>query len=152
MLRLRFEPTAANHLEVSRIYRRLGIWDTAHDYLQLSLALHGNDPLVLDALARHWRDWGRPGEGLPHAYRAVNIAPDWATAHNTLGTMLYVMGQRTEARKRFERAVQLQPDAGWALQNLCIAYQAEGRTREAIPTCRQAAAARKPARKPKESR
>jgi len=149
---LRFAPTVANHIEVARIYRRLGIMDTAYDYLKEGLAVNVNDPVAYDALARHWRDWGQPGEGLTLAYRAVALAPDWSTAHNTLGTLLFALGKRTEARKRFEMALGLQPGAPWALQNLCVAYQAEGRTREAIATCRQAAAAaRKPAR-PKESR
>jgi Flp pilus assembly protein TadD len=152
LFRLRFAPTAANHIEVARIYRKLGIMDTAHDYLKQSLAFNADDPVAHDALARHWRDWGQPGEGLTHAYRAVAIAPQWSAAHNTLGTLLFALGQRTDARKRFEMALGLQPGAPWALQNLCIAYQAEGRTREAIATCRQAAAAaRKPAR-PRESR
>jgi Flp pilus assembly protein TadD len=152
LFRLRFEPTVANHIEVARVYRRLGIMDTAYDYLKEGLAINGNDPVAYDALARHWRDWGQPGEGLTLAYRAVALAPEWSTAHNTLGTLLFALGQRTEARKRFEMALGLQPGAPWVLQNLCTAYQAEGRTREAIATCRQAAAAaRKPAR-PKESR
>ena len=153
LFRLRFAPTVANHIEVARIYRRLGIMDTAYDYLKESLVVNGDDPVAYDALARHWRDWGQPGAGLTDAYRAVSLAPQWSAAHNTLGTVLFALGQRTEARKRFETALGLEPGAPWALQNLCIAYQAEGRTREAITTCRQAAAAaRKPARSPKESR
>ena len=153
MLRLRFAPTPAHHLEVARIYRRLGILDTAHDYLSRSLTVNGPDPAVLDAMARLWRDWGQPAQGLSFAHRAVFLAPEWATPHNTLGTVLFALGQRTEARKRFELAVGLDPGAPWALQNLCTAYQAEGRTREAISTCRKADAARRKApRNLKESR
>jgi Flp pilus assembly protein TadD len=152
-LRLRFAPTPANHLEVARIYRRLGIFDTAHDTLSRSLTLNGPDPAVLDALARLWRDWGQPGESLSYAHRAVYLAPSWATSHNTLGTVLFRLGKRTDARKEFEEAVSLAPSAPWALQNLCIAYQAEGRTREAITACRKAdAASKKAPRASKESR
>lgn len=153
MLRLRFAPTPAHHLEVARIYRRLGIMDTAHDYLEQSLAVNGQNPMVLDAMARLWRDWGRPGSGLTPAYQAVHMAPQWAAAHNTLGTLLFALGKRADARARFELALGLEPGAPWALQNLCVAYQAEGRTREAISTCRQAdAARRRSSRAPKESR
>jgi Flp pilus assembly protein TadD len=153
MLRLRFAPTPGHHLEVARIYRRLGIFDTAHDYLSRSLTVNGPDPAVLDAMARLWRDWGQPGEGLSYAHRAAYLAPQWATAHNTLGTVLFALGKRIEARKRFELAVSLAPTAPWALQNLCLAYQAEGRTREAITTCRKADAAQRKAPRPsKESR
>jgi Flp pilus assembly protein TadD len=153
MLRLRFAPTAAHHLNVARIYRRLGILDTAHDYLSRSLDVNGPSPAVFDALARLWRDWGQPGQALSYSHRAAFAAPEWATAHNTLGTILFALGQRAEARKRFELAVGLDPTAPWALQNLCVSYQAEGRTREAISTCRRADAARRRAsRAAKESR
>jgi Flp pilus assembly protein TadD len=153
MWQLRLAPTPAHYMAVARVYRQLGITDTAHDYLARSLAVNGPDPKVLDAMARLWRDWGQPQEGLTYAHRAVYMAPGWAAGQNTLGTVLFALGQRTEARKRFEQAVSLEPDAPWALQNLCVAYQAEGRTREAITACRKAdAAKRKSPDTPKESR
>ena len=110
-------------------------------------------PNLRGALARLWRDWGQPGESLSYAHRAVYLAPSWAISHNTLGTVLFRLGKRTDARKQFEEAVSLAPSAPWALQNLCIAYQAEGRTREAIIACRKAdAASKKAPRASKESR
>jgi Flp pilus assembly protein TadD len=143
MLRLMLAPTAAHHLQVARAYRRLGIFDTAHDYLARSLTLNGPDPVVHDAMARLWRDWGQPGRGLSHAYQSVHLAPDWAVGQNTLGTLLYRLGQRADARQRFEAAVRLDPGAAYALENLCTVYMGEGRTRDAITACRQAEAARR---------
>ena len=145
MWQLRLAPTPAHYMAVARVYRQLGIMDTAHDYLARSLAVNGPDAAVLDAMARLWRDWGQPGEGLSYAHRAVYLAPQWATPHNTLGTVLFALGKRSDARKQFEEAVSLDPTAPWALQNLCLAYQAEGRTREAITTCRRADAAKRKA-------
>lgn len=151
--RVRLAPTAAHHLEVARAYVRLGIFDTAHDYLARSLTVNGPDPVVHDAMARLWRDWGQPGLGLSHAYQAVHLAPEWAVGQNTLGTLLYGLGQRRDAVQRFEAAVRIDPGAAYALQNLCTAYQAEGRTREAISMCRRAEAARvRPSAARKESR
>jgi Flp pilus assembly protein TadD len=143
MFRLTLAPTAEHHLDVARIYRRLGIIDTAVSYLDRSLALHGSDPVVHDAVARLWRDGGQPGMGLTHAYKAVYLAPDWPVGQNTLGTLLYAMGHRADARVRFERAVALDPGAAYALENLCTATFAEGRTREAITICREAREARR---------
>jgi len=143
VLRVRLAPTTDHYLAVARIYHRLGVLDTAYDYLDRSLAVNGPDPAVHDQLARVWRDWGQPGTGLAHAYQAVHLAPDWPVAENTLGTLLFAMGRRTDARERFERAVSLDPGAAYALANLCIAYQAEGRTRDAIRTCRRANDARR---------
>ena len=142
ILRVRLAPTAEHHLQVARVYRRLGILDAAYDYLARSLVVNGPDPAVHDALARQWRDWGQPGIGLSHAYQAIHLAPDWPTAYNTLGTLLYALGQRAEALQRFEDAARLDPDAHYAWRNLCALYQAAGRTREAIAACRQADAAR----------
>lgn len=142
---LRLAPTPAHYMAVARIYRRLGIMDTAHDYLAHSLTVNGNTPEVLEALARLWRDWGQLDRALTYAYQATYQDPDWAVARNTLGTVLHALGQRTAAREQFERAAALAPEAPWALQNLCVEYQAEGRTREAISACRRAEAAKKQA-------
>jgi Flp pilus assembly protein TadD len=128
--------------------------DTAFDYLERSLVLNGPDPAVHDAIARLWRDWGQPGMGLSHAYKAVHQAPRWAVAQNTLGTLLFRLGHRADARARFEEAVRLDPAAAYALENLCTVNLAEGRTREAITLCHQAASARRrqPSATPPESR
>ena len=134
-------PTPAHHLQVARAYRAIGIFDTAYDYLAKSLALNGPDAEVHDAVARLWRDWGNPGAGLSHAYQAVSLAPTWPVAQNTLGTLLFKLGHRADARTRFETAVRLDPTAAYALDNLCTVHMAEGRTREAITVCRQAKAA-----------
>lgn len=142
MFRLRVAPTPTHHVEVARRYRRLGILDTAHDYLTRSLAVNGPDAVVHDQLARLWRDWAQPGAGLAHAYQAIYLAPDWPAARNTLGTLLHAMGRRRDALARFEEVVRLDPEAAYSWQNLCVLYQAEGRTREAIAACHQADATR----------
>lgn len=142
LFRLLLAPTAAHHLQVARAYRAIGIFDTAYDYLARCLTLNGPDADVHDALARLWRDWGQPGTGLSHAYQAVSLAPDSPVAQNTLGTLLFTLGHRADARARFETAVRLDPTAAYALENLCTLTLAEGRTKEAITICRQAKEAR----------
>jgi Flp pilus assembly protein TadD len=143
LFRLMLAPTAGHHLQVARAYRAIGIFDTAYDYLAKSLTLNGPDAEVHDAVARLWRDWGQPGTGLSHAYQAVSLAPDWPVAQNTLGTLLFKLGHRDDARARFEAAVRLDPTAAYALENLCTLTLADGQTREAIKICRQAKAARR---------
>ncbi len=156
LLRVMLAPTAEHHLQVARAYRGAGILDQAHDYLTRSLTVNGPDPVIHDALARLWRDWGNPGLGLADAYRAVYLAPEWPAAHNTLGTLLYKLGLRDEARARFERVVALDPGAAYALDNLCRLSLMDGRTRDAIVQCRQAdavrAGRRPPAADPREPR
>jgi len=142
LFRLLLAPSADHHLQVARAYLKIGIFDNAYDYLARSLVLNGPDPAVHDALARLWREWGNPGVGLSHAYQAVSLAPNWAVAQNTLGTLLYVLGDRDAARLRFEQAVQLDPEAAYGLDNLCTLNTADGRAMDAIAFCQRAKTAR----------
>jgi Flp pilus assembly protein TadD len=136
-------PTPQHHLDVADAYMRNGVFDRAYDYLNRSLTVNGPEPMVLDALARLWRDWGQPGEGLGHAHRALYLVPKSPIAHNTLGTLLYRVGRRDEARASFSRALELDPSAWYAMANLCYVNMAAGDTKTAIAQCRQATVLRK---------
>ena len=139
-------PTTEHYLEAADAYVKQGVRDRAHDYLTRSLNSNGPDARVYDALARLWRDWGQPGEGLGHAHRAVYLAPDSAVAHNTLGTVLYRLGQIKDAEASFTQALAADPKAWYAMANLCHVSMNTGRTRAAIAQCRRAAALRKAVR------
>ena len=141
-------PTSEHYVEVAAAYISRGVRDRAYDYLTRSLAINGPNAAVYDALARLWRDWDQPGEGLPHAYRALYLEPKSPVVHNTLGTLLYRLGKRADARASFSRAVQLDATAWYAFANLCHADMAAGNTLAAIDNCRKAAALRKHAHVP----
>ena len=100
-----------------------------------------------EALARIWRDWGTPHLGLGDAYRAVHYAPDSPSAANTLGTVLQALGYAEEARDWYRRALALDPNAWYALNNLC--YAAIMAREMAIDTCRAAVTAAPDAREPR---
>lgn len=142
-------PTTAHHLDVAGAYVRRGVLDRAYDYLNRSLTINGADPGVFDALARLWRDWGRPGDGLGHAYRAAYLSPKSPIAQNTLGTLLYRLGRRDGARAAFAQALEFDPAAWYAMANLCYVNMAVGNTALAITQCRKANALRKQAGSPK---
>ena len=57
---------------------------------------------------------------------AVRLRPDYARAHNSLGTLLYRQGRRDEAIAHFAEAVRLRPDFAEAHANLRAA-QGPGR-------------------------
>lgn len=141
-------PGSEQYLAVAAGYVRRGVLDRAHDYLTRSIAINGPNVAVYDALARLWRDWGQPGEGLPHAYRAVYLDPRSPIAHNTLGTLLYRLGRPTDARASFARAVELDANAWYALANLCHVDMAAGKKPAAIGECHRAVALRKTAHVP----
>ena len=109
-------------------------------------------PSIYDALARLWRDWGQPGEGLAACASGGVLEPRSAAAHNTLGTVLYRLGRRGDARASFTRALQLDATAWYALANLCHVNMAAGDTLAAIDQCRKAAALRKARRVRKSER
>ena len=91
-----------------------------------------------EVLARIWRDWGFPELGIGPATRATYFAPASAAAENTLGTLLDAVGQPAEARRAFGRALLLDANAGWALNNLCFVELRMGRLAEARSHCEAA--------------
>jgi len=140
LVKLALSPTAESHRQVALEYRRLGVLDQAHAYFTKAVTLDPNDAAALDALARIWRDWGFPERGMAEAQRAVQLAPASASAANTIGTLLEALGHATEARDWYVRALWLDPNASYALNNLC--YSAIMLTHaDAVAQCRRALAA-----------
>ena len=126
------------HREVAGEYRRLGLLDHAYDHLAKAIRLDSRDAEAYEALARIWRDWGFSHLGLGDAHRAVYYAPNRASAHNTLGTLLQALGHPDEARKAYRRALALEPAAAYALNNLCYLSFTERKPVQAIDECRAA--------------
>ncbi len=133
-------PSPQTYRGVALEYRRLGIFDRAHQYLQNALLLQPKDAATYDALARMWRDSGFPHLALGDAYRAVYFAPESAAVHNTLGTVLQAMGRRDLARTAYERALSLDPSAAYALNNLCYGWVLDGNPSKASQACERALA------------
>jgi Flp pilus assembly protein TadD len=134
-------PTAENERRLGDEYVRQGILDAAYDHFEAALRLDPHDAHSQEGIARIWRDWGFPHRGLSSAYRAVYWAPESASAHNTLGTLLLNLGFVDGAHDRFERARQLDPEAAYPLNNLCYSLLAGGRAIDAVDLCRAAVAA-----------
>jgi Flp pilus assembly protein TadD len=132
LLLLEAAPSAARHRAVADAYLRLGISDQAHEHLSAAVKLESKDAASWDRMARIWRDWGLPHLGLTDAHRAVFYAPASPVVHNTLGTILHALGRHEQARARFERALQIDPTAAYALNNLCYTWTLEGQVREAV--------------------
>jgi hypothetical protein len=141
LLRLAIEPTPAAHLAVAERYRVLGILDMAYEHYLRASQIDHTDSSAYEGLARIWRDWGFPQLGMADASRAVYFAPASASAHNTWGTVLAAAGHSGEARREYERAVQLDPGAGYAWNNLCYLSFLAGDVPKAEAECGEALAA-----------
>jgi tetratricopeptide (TPR) repeat protein len=131
-------PSPESYRDVAQEYRRLRVYDKAHDYLTYALKLDPKDGMTHDALARTWRDSGFPQLGMGDAARAIYYSPKSAAARNTLGTLFQAMGRRAEARTQYEIAARLDPAAGYAHNNLCYGWILEGDASRALQACRRA--------------
>jgi tetratricopeptide (TPR) repeat protein len=138
LITVKARPSAANHRKVAAQYLRHGIKDVAHEHFTAALKLDSRDAASWDGLARIWRDWGFPNLALPDATRAVYYAPDSPVVHNTLGTILQVLGRRAEARAQYEKALAVDATAAYALTNLCYGWALEGEAEKAANACGQA--------------
>ena len=132
-------PRAETYRQLALEYRRLGVLDKAHEHFSNAVAMDSTDAASYDAMARIWRDWGTPHLGLADAYRAVYFAPRSAAAANTLGTLLQAAGHLEDAKLWYARAIHLDPNAWYALNNLC--YAAVLSREAAVNTCQAAVAA-----------
>jgi Flp pilus assembly protein TadD len=131
-------PTGSAHRRVAAEYLRLSIFDAAYDHYTSALRLDARDPAAYEGLARLWRDAGFPQLGLRPAHQAVYYAPAWAAAENTLGTVLYALGDAAAAQRRFERALALDPQAGYVLSNICYVSLVRGDVSRARAQCQEA--------------
>jgi tetratricopeptide (TPR) repeat protein len=139
LARLALSPTSEAHRLVALEYRRLGVLDQAHAYFTKAVELDPADAASLDARARIWRDWGFPELGMRDAQRAVQLAPTSAAAANTVGTLLEAEGRVADAREWYERALAQDPNASYALNNLCYSAIMLAQS-DAIAQCRRALA------------
>lgn len=131
-------PSPEHLRAVAAEYKRLGIFDQAHTYLNRALLLSPTDSTTHDVMARLWRDSGFPALGLADAHRAVFYAPHSPEARNTLGTILQAMGHRQLAKAEYQRALALAPAASYALNNLCYVALLDGQAQDAVSLCRRA--------------
>jgi len=75
---------------------------------------------------------GRTDEGLQRCHEALRLKPDFAEAHNSLGTALVKVGRPTEAIQHYHQALQLTPRDAIARHNLAKVLVGTGRINEAI--------------------
>jgi Flp pilus assembly protein TadD len=133
-------PSAARHRAAADAYLRRGVLDAAYDHFARAARLDRSDAASYEGMARIWREWGLPHLGLGDAHRAIYHAPKAASARNTLGTLLQSLGDHRAARAAYARALALDPEAAYALNNLCHLSVVERKKAEAARFCQQALA------------
>jgi Flp pilus assembly protein TadD len=132
---LKAEPSAAAHRAVAIEYRRLAILDAAFSHLSKAIRLEPHDASLFDLRARIWRAWMLPHLGLADARKAVQLAPDSATAWNTLGLLLESSAGSEVATKAYLQAVVLDRHAAYAWNNLCRVWMDRSDGQSASKAC-----------------
>ncbi len=88
--------------------------------------------------ASRWSNCGRLEEGIGHFQKVLEIKPDDAKAHYSLGNVLLGRGQVKEAIGHFQKALEIQPDDAKAHYSLGNALVGRGQIVEAIGHYQQA--------------
>ena len=81
---------------------------------------------------------GQLQEAIEHYQQALRLKPDYAEAHNNLGTALVDTGRPQEAIEHYRQALRLNPDYPEAHNNLGAALANAGQLQEAIEHYKQA--------------
>ena len=134
------DPTIRHEVELAQAYREAGILDQAYDHYDAATRRDPREAAAWDGLARIWRDWGYPHLGLGDAHRAAWADPGSPVVHNTLGTILQLLGKHKEARREFALAVAIDPRAAYAHYNLAVACVAQHDYGAAVTAFERAAA------------
>jgi tetratricopeptide (TPR) repeat protein len=113
-------------------YERAGKWPLAEADLKLALQLSPGQPFVLNYLGYSWADMGR---NLPLAREMIQAAAaarqnDGAVT-DSLGWVMFRLGDVANAVRALERAVELEPEDSTITDHLGDVYYAAGRKLEA---------------------
>lgn len=113
-------------------YERDGQWEKAEEDLLGALQYRPNDPNVLNYLGYSWADRGENlDKALVMIRQAVRLRPDDGYITDSLGWVLYRIGQPEDAIPYLERAIQLMPYDAIINDHLGDAYWQVGRKLEA---------------------
>jgi tetratricopeptide (TPR) repeat protein len=148
-LLIRAEPArVALHDDVALLYLAMNQPERAVDHFDASAKLkpesavtHFNLATALTVAASTGRDvqmsGGRLDQAIGEYQKALQIRPDYASAHNNLGSVLLQRGNPSQAIVHLMEAVRIDPRSAEARYNLGRAYRAQGNRAAAIDSFRE---------------
>ncbi|KAA0575084.1 tetratricopeptide repeat protein [Azospirillum sp. Sh1] len=135
------DPDPDRLLEQAVAAHRAGSFAAAAPLYERVLAHRPRDPVALHLSGLLAHQTGAPERGEARIAAAVAAAPDYATAHISLGNVRLALGRAGPAAAGFRTALALQPGNAAALTNLGNAFDALERSGAAVPLHRRAVAA-----------
>jgi arylsulfatase A-like enzyme/Flp pilus assembly protein TadD len=132
-----YDPELWNYLGVA--YWRKGEFANAQKAFQEALSLDDNYSIILNNmgslyLSRFSRSKNKDllQQAILNYQKALEMDPDYASAHNGLGSAFAQAGDIDAAISSWERAVELNPEFDYPLYNLGLAYLAKGSKTQAL--------------------
>lgn len=95
----------------------------AIDHLSQALSLDDENPRTYNCRAVAYLSLGKLQEAEQDLAAALRIMPDYADAHDNMGSLLYRRGDFQKAVDAYTRAITLQPDFADAIFNRGMAYR-----------------------------
>jgi tetratricopeptide (TPR) repeat protein len=113
---------------IGETYAAEGRYVAAEIWLEAAVALHPDDPVLWEALARFYLDnnIGAAGRAREVAAKLAELQPAEATAHHLLGWAAFLEGDHEAARSSLMTALALDPQLAWAHYRLGLLHRAEG--------------------------
>jgi len=119
-------------------WRQTQVWRDSESLWSRVLAEDPNSAIGHSAMASVRYRQDRLEDGLAHSRRAVELAPDYAEAHNDLGVGLAREGNLAEAADQYRQAIAIQPTYDEAYNNLGVAVVRQGDIAAGIDDYRRA--------------
>jgi tetratricopeptide (TPR) repeat protein/2-polyprenyl-3-methyl-5-hydroxy-6-metoxy-1,4-benzoquinol methylase len=126
---------ASAHYYLGRVLHALGNTDEALESLQQSVRIEPTMHAAHYGMARimlSLRPKPRLKEAASSLRRAVDIKPDFAQGHHTLGIVLSGLGQLHAAEASLRRASSIEPESDEILYDLAITLLSLGKSPEAV--------------------
>ena len=130
------------HYQRGTSFALAGNAEQAATEFQLALAIHPNDPQVLNNLGNALQQTGQCERAVEAYRRALAVRPDYAGAWSNLGKALEESGSIDEAIEAYRKAIALRPDFPEAHYNLGNALRMRDRLDDAIEAYERALALR----------
>jgi tetratricopeptide (TPR) repeat protein len=144
------------YVPLARAEYEQGHYAAAESFLRIVLAVHSDDPMILNNLGLVLAKEGNYAEAEPLYQRALAIAekglgpnhPAVATKLNNLALLYYSQGKYAEAEPLYKRALAIDekalgpnhPDVATNLNNLALLFKSQGKYTEAEPLYQRALA------------
>ena len=131
------DPEIWNHLGLAHYNK--GNFDKALAALELAISIDDEYAVVSRNLgnvylSKYLKDKESMdlAQSIKNYKRAIELEPDYASAHNSLGVAYREAGQTDKAIQSWQKAFALRPDVGYPLMNLGMAYLSKGEKTKAL--------------------